>query len=224
MTTTKAQHSPRLLWQLSGRQHGVVTRTQLLTHGLSPEAIRHRLREGRLHPAGRGVYAVGRPEVSREGRWLTAVLSCGADAVLSHASAAALWGVREARARAPIDVVVPVSLPRRRPGVRAHRTELGRGERVRHRGVPVVSPARMLLHQAARVSTRELEADINAADALGLISPGALREALPGFAGQTGVAALRELIGRHSFTLTDSELERRFLPIARRIGLPEPRT
>jgi very-short-patch-repair endonuclease len=38
------------------------------------------------------------------------------------------------------------------------------------------------------------------------------------------VAALRELLDRHDITLTDSELERRFLPIARRAGLPPPLT
>ena len=57
----------------------------MLAEGLTPKAIHHRIEIGRLHPLWRGVYAVGRPEVSREGRWMAAVLSCGPRALLSHA-------------------------------------------------------------------------------------------------------------------------------------------
>jgi very-short-patch-repair endonuclease len=42
--------------------------------------------------------------------------------------------------------------------------------------------------------------------------------------GQRGVGVLRRVLDRHTFVLTDSELERRFVPIARRAGLPRPKT
>src|SRR5258705_13201472 len=87
------------LWSLTQKQHGVVARRQLLALGLTADAIKHRLKRGRLHPVFRGVYAVGRPELSRHGRWMAAVLSCGRRAALSHESAAALWGVRPAQRR-----------------------------------------------------------------------------------------------------------------------------
>jgi very-short-patch-repair endonuclease len=35
---------------------------------------------------------------------------------------------------------------------------------------------------------------------------------------------MRELLDRRTFRLTDSELERRLLPIVRRVGLPPPET
>src|SRR4051812_9951706 len=96
----KTQHDlSRFLWQLSASQHGVVTRRQLLAAGLSSQAVRHRLATGRLHPLRRGVYAVGRPQVAREGAWLAATLGCGPRAALSHSSAAALWGIREPPSR-----------------------------------------------------------------------------------------------------------------------------
>src|SRR3954452_16848957 len=57
------------VWHLVRRQHGVITRSQLLAFGFSPKAIRHRISIGRLHPLRRGVYAVRRLEVSDEGRW-----------------------------------------------------------------------------------------------------------------------------------------------------------
>ena len=38
------------------------------------------------------------------------------------------------------------------------------------------------------------------------------------------MARLRQLLDRHTFRLTDSELERMFLRLVRRAGLPEPIT
>ena len=86
--------SGKALWPLARRQHGVVTRRQLLALGFTSKQIERRMATGRLHPVAWGVYAVGRPDLSRHGRWLAAVLSCGRTAVLSHESAAALYGIR----------------------------------------------------------------------------------------------------------------------------------
>src|ERR1700748_2666509 len=80
-------------WDLVERQHGVVARRRLLALGYSAKGIRHRLASGRLHRVHQGVYSVGRPSVGPYGRWMAAVLACGAEAVLSHSSAAALWRI-----------------------------------------------------------------------------------------------------------------------------------
>jgi very-short-patch-repair endonuclease len=79
---------------LARRQHGVVSREQLRELGVQPRALSHRLAAGRLHQVHVGVYAVGHPVLGRSGRWMAAVLACGPGAALSHASAAALWGLR----------------------------------------------------------------------------------------------------------------------------------
>jgi hypothetical protein len=114
------QRLSRQAWALSARQHGVVARWQLLELGFAPQQIKHRVAQGRLHPVRRGVYAVGRPQLTRHGHWMAAVLSCGPQAALSHESAAALWGIQAERRRSggrggEIDVSVPARSRPRQP-------------------------------------------------------------------------------------------------------------
>ncbi len=210
-------------WDLARRQHGVVSRTQLLELGLSSEAIVHRIATGRLHPAARGIYAVGRPGLSRHGHWVAAVLSCGPTAVLSHHSAAALWEIRPEDG-GKIEVTVATQVRRRRPGVRVHSRALEPRERMSRDGIPVTTAQRTLLDLATTLRRTQLEAAINEADKLDLIDPDSLRTALDDYPGRPGVAALRAILDRHAFRLTDSDLERRLLEIVRRAGLPLPET
>src|SRR6266576_3409055 len=100
------QPSSSALWALAERQHGVVTRQQMLALGFRPDAIKHRVAKRRLHSVWRGVFAVGRPQLTVYGRLMAAVLSCGPEAALSHRSAAALWQIRPERS-GPIEVSVP---------------------------------------------------------------------------------------------------------------------
>jgi very-short-patch-repair endonuclease len=79
--------------RIAARQHGVITAKQLATAGLGRSAITERVQRGRLHRIHRGVYAVGHKALGWHGRWMAAVLACGDSAVLSHGSAAALWGL-----------------------------------------------------------------------------------------------------------------------------------
>src|SRR3954449_10626392 len=85
--------------ELAARQHGVLSRRQLYELGFGPRSIDRRLEIGRLHRLHRGVYAVGHRGISGLGHWMAAVLACGPTAVLSHRSAAALWGLRPSEAR-----------------------------------------------------------------------------------------------------------------------------
>jgi very-short-patch-repair endonuclease len=212
------------VWALAERQHGVVTRAQLLERGFSPKAIRHRVTRGRLHPVWEGVYAVGRPQLTEHGRWMAAVLSCGPSAMLSHESAAALWEIRP-RWRGEIEVSIQADVERRRSGIVVHRRRtLTARDVTRHHGVPVTTPLATLIDIATRLAPSQLETAVNEADKRDLIDPEMLRSALERLAGRPGVPPLRELLDRRTFTLTDSELERRFLPIARRAGLTQPRT
>jgi very-short-patch-repair endonuclease len=224
MACITRQSLSKLVWSLARRQHGVIARWQLMELGASRAWIEHRIAKGRLHPVHRGVYAVGRPELTQEGHWMAAVLRCGPDAYLSHLSAAAHWQIRRPP-RGPIDISLIAAVFRQPPGIRVHRRpSLVATDLTTHEGIPITTPIRTLIDLATRLSARELEAAVNESDKLDLVDPESLRSALDERSGQPGVAKLRKLLDRHTFRLTDSELERRFLRIVRRAGLPLPET
>jgi very-short-patch-repair endonuclease len=211
-------------WDLARRQHGVVARRQLLALGMSEQSIQHRIGQGRLHRVERGIYAVGRPELTRHGRWLVAVMSCGSRAALSHASAAALWGL-SASDGGRIEVSVPFASPRRRPGVHVYRRpNLEAKDVVERERIPVIVPVLTLIDLARTQGDAEIERLINAADKRDLIDPGTLELALDAYPGRPGISRIRRVLGRRSFRLTDSELERRFLRLVESAGLPTPLT
>ncbi len=204
----------------------MLTRTDLLALGFTPGAIVHRLTTGRLHRVRQGVYAVGRPVLTREGGWMAAALACGGDAVLSHGSAAALWGV------GPEWRVIEVSVRRRSrrglDGVKVRsRRRLPAVDVTVHRGIPVTTPARTILDQAATpISDASLERLVNEADAARGIDLDAvsLRRYCGLRPGEPGVKRLRALLDPETFRLSDSELERLFRPLAVAAGLPQPLT
>jgi len=211
------------LWALVRKQHGVVTRRQLLSGGLGSDAIQRRISTGRLHPLWKGVYAVGRPEVDRYGRWMAATLSCGPRALLSHASAAALWGM--IAWDGTIDVVLPAESVRRRPGIRVHRrVDLDATGRRLASGIPVTDPVNTLVDIAPGRSVAAVERAVREADRLELVDPERLQSALDDIPRRPGIGRLRSILDADTFALTESGLERRFLKIVREAGLPKPET
>lgn len=220
----KSQQDPAGgIWGLVHRQHGVVARSQLLTLGIGSRSIEHRIATGRLHPLWRGVYAVGRPEVGEEGRWMAAVLACGPSALLSHGSAAALWQLAPVPRTRPIDVVVPLGVFRRRSGIRVHRRRhLSHEYRREVDGIPVTDPISTLVDLASCTSEWRVERAINEADRLDLIDPETLRSAVARLGPRPGMACMRRLLSLDA--LTDTGLERKFLAIVSSANLPRPET
>lgn len=211
----------RRAWELAGRQHGMVARKQLLALGFSPSAIEHRVARGRLHLAMRGVYAVGWPGLTEKRRWMAAVLACGRDAMLSHHSAAMLWGIGRERGR--IDISVKRRCELRRPGLKVRgRPSLRSADITAIDMIPVTAVARTLVDLATELPPRRLERAVNEADKHDLIDPEALRLASDEYEGQPGASALRRLLDRRTFRLSDSDLETLFRPIAEDAGLPPP--
>jgi very-short-patch-repair endonuclease len=207
----------RSIASLAGAQHGVVSRAQLRCLGLSVAAVDHRVRAGRLHVIHRGVYAVGHAVLGVEGRWMAAVLACGADAVLSHGSAAAAWELQQVGSGA-IHVTIPAAPGRaRRRGVRLHRSRVLRpADTTVHRGIPITTPARTLIDLSRRLGGRQLEHAIDLADQRGLVDFRDLEAA--------NSAALNAVLRRYRTASTRSELEERFLRLCDDHGIPRPET
>jgi very-short-patch-repair endonuclease/predicted transcriptional regulator of viral defense system len=212
----------RAIAELAERQHGVVSRTQLASLGLTRGAIGHRLRRRLLHPLYHGVYAVGHAALSREGRWMAAVLACGPDGVLSHRSAAALWGMLQS-ARGRVEVTVPKW---RRPhsNIQIHQALIPSDEMTFVGGIPVTTVPRTLLDLAAIVDRRRVERAIEQAEVLRLTDRLSLGDLVARYPRRQGVATVRAVLagGRVGATITRSELEERFLAFLEEAVLPRP--
>jgi very-short-patch-repair endonuclease len=182
--------------ELAGEQHGIVERGQLLRRGVKVATLQGWVRARRLHPLHRGVYAVGRPDITRLGRDLAAVLSAGRGAALSRRSALALWDLRSYHGLP--EVTVPTTGRHRRRGVRIHTSLTLKADDVTARyGIRVTTPGRTLR------------------DVKRLLTPSEFENA-------TAKAVRRGLISPRPAALTRTQLEAEFLRLVRRAGLPEP--
>ena len=226
MATKITAARDRQAWNLVRAQHGVITRHQLRHLGFTQSAIRHRLATGRLHRVHPGVYAVGRRQLTRKGHWTAAVLACGPDALLSHGSAAARWGI------GPEWKQIELTVRRRswpqHDGIKVRsRPSLPSQDVIVYESTPVTTPLRTVLDQASLpISDPSLERLVNEASASKAIEldPDALRRYCDLRSGEPGAPRLRALLDRDTFRLSDSELERLFRPIALAAGLPQPET
>jgi very-short-patch-repair endonuclease len=211
------------VWRLVRRQHGVISRAQLLGFGFSRHAIQHRIDRGRLVVIWPGVYRVGPMPLTREGWFMAAVLACGDGAMLSHESAAVVWGIRKDRRvdPRPIHVSVPKARRIRLEGICAHRRN-PLPQATTNGALPLSSPLLTLVDLAGCTESDPLEAAINEADRLGLIDPEGIEASLDAIPPYRGRGALKQMLNR--YTRTDSDLERRFLRLVKRAGMPTPQT
>lgn len=203
------------------KQHGVISAWQLVELGFSKDAISREAFAGRLHQIHHGVYAVGHIALSKQGRCLAAVLSCGEGALLSHRSAAWLWGLTTRFAR-PIEVTA--ASPREtRVDIHVHSAEaLVAEDHTSVEGIPVTAIPRTLLDFAA-IDPNYLDRALDNAHRLGLIDLVAIDALISRSRGFRGVARLRMAMEIHRDpAFTRSGLERRFLELTRRAGLPRP--
>src|SRR4051794_39101160 len=140
--------------ELAGRQHGIVARRQLVALGLGRGAIEGRLARGHLHRIQQGAYAVGHRSLTRQARWMAAVISAGPAAALSHRSAAQLWQLLPTSSIAP-EVTRPTRF-RSRPGLTAHCSVLPPDEVTVVDGIPVTTVPRTIFDLAAMAPERQV--------------------------------------------------------------------
>ena len=181
---------------------------------MSAAQIRVRVARGNLFRVYRGVYAVGHIPTAPVAKAAAAVLACGPGAVLSHASAAALWGF--GTWPKTIEVTAPSAL--RRPGIRVHRsTTLVRADRTRHLGIPVTTAARTIMDLSPRHSDEQLARIVNDALISRFMYESHLEALIERHPKQA--SRLRQFIRD---PLSRSWFERVFRPWLKRYALPQP--
>lgn len=222
--TTIEEHAARL----AARQHGVVTRRQLRDAGFAEAIVDRRVAAGIFLSLHRGVYLLGTLRGRLEPEWARVVaarLACGADAVVSHASAGWLWRLlRRPNRAAPVSITVPEAARRQRPGILIHRSvDLTRAEITRIEGIPVTRPGRTLRDLATVLTVKELNRAAGRVERRGLIDSAGFPALVASHAGRPGAPVLRAaLLGDGGIVLTRSEAEERLLALILEHGLPQP--
>jgi very-short-patch-repair endonuclease len=207
-------------------QRGLIQREQQLTSGVGRGAIAHRLSTGALCRVLLGVFSLGHEPLAPLALETAVVLWIGRDCVISHTSAASIWGL--VPGSDTVDVTVLGRDVRARPGVRTRRVrDLDpRDVRLRER-LPVTSPARTLIDLAATVPASARERALAEAQVQRLIRAEAsdLAAAMSRVPGRAGLASLRRVLeaeGRSGATRSDAE--RRLRKLLADVQLPRPET
>lgn len=210
--------------QLAEAQRGVVSRAQLTAAGLDGSRIARMVRARHLHRLHRGVYRVGPALGLPWAAEAAALLACGDGVLLSHRSAAALWGL-PVMPGAGVEVSVAGRHCAEPTGVTVHRTRTLIPADVRvHERLPVTAVPRLLVDLAGAVSLRELERVLDEAFVRRLATHRQLSAALGRAHGRQGAALLAGLLEREAAgTMTRSQAEERFLTLVREAQLPPPR-
>jgi very-short-patch-repair endonuclease len=207
---------------LASRQHGVISRRQLIRGGLGVRTISRRVEAGQLHQLHRGVYLFGDGRVNRKATWIAAVLACGDESLLSHRSAGALWGIVRPR-KGFIDVTSAVG--RQRPGLVVHEGAICDEDRMKVDHIPVTTVARTLFDFAEVEDESGLWGAAEEADRLRLLRVPELEAVCVRCPGRRALRPIRRLIDAVRMPEdTRSPLEDRVLDLCREHDLLTPVT
>ncbi len=216
-------HVERTIGAIAGAQDNIVTREQLIGAGVGRGAISYRARAGVIHRLHRCVYLVGHAPPTLAGRARAAVLACGGNSVLSHRSAAELWGLLSEH-DGEVDVTVIGRNPGRHPGIHVHRmAELDPGELKDVRGIPLTSPARTICDVAGAGLSHEAEHALEQARVERLVTDRQLRQVIERAPTRAGSALIRMLLdSENGAGYTRSKAERTMRALVRSAELPQP--
>jgi hypothetical protein len=210
--------------ELAAERYGVVSVRQLARLGIGRASVEKAILGGRLHQLHHGVFAVGHTDLSLYGYCLAAVLGGGPGALLSHYSAAWLWGLSKA---SPVPVHVTGPVPRRhRSSIRQHRSRtLTDEDRGLEKGIPVTSVARTVLDLAALVEFRRLRRLLKRSEELKTFDLPLFESVLARNKGHRGARPLRRALAIYRPPrFTRSGTEDYFLHLVEQAGLPRPVT
>lgn len=210
---------------IAARQHGVISRAQLLGLGVSSATIARWVSVGHLHRLYPGVYAVGHRRISREGEWMAAVLACGAGSFLSYGSSGQLTGILSRRER----IALHVSVARRRdanpPGIVVHRPRsLDPRDTTQRFNIPTTTATRALWDLASILPSLQARRAFEQAEKLGLLDRTRLVQLYEASPSRKGAATIRQLLGERPLPLSETRswLEELLLIICRDNDLPLP--
>jgi very-short-patch-repair endonuclease len=204
----------------------LVTIWQLREAGVPDSTTVEAVIRGRLHPVFHGVYCVGHRYLTAPGRLLAATLACGPGSVVSHGTAAWLYGLSPWKPEA-IDVIAPVEAGRKIAGVRRRFVPTPEGREVWRRSrVPVTSPARTIV-DCAGSHPEGVAGMVEQAAVLGLLDIAAIDRVLDG-PRRRGAKRLRRVLEpwrryRPGIKIR-SRMEAKLLPLLTEAALPIPRT
>jgi hypothetical protein len=217
----------KLVSEVATDQGGVVGLDQLRELGVSRWTAARAARRGTLHRVHRSVYAVGHLALERPAWLRAALLACGEGAVISHGTAAALWGLSD-RWPALIDVTVPVEAGRKIDGIRCRRCRYPHPAEISsHLDVTCTTPARVLVDEAGRLGTSSLRKLVERAAVLRLLDLDECYRAIDRARGRRGIRPLRAILSDwdsddRSIPEVRSVFEARALPHLVTLGLPRP--
>ena len=206
------------LAELASRQHGVVTRRELLAAGMQPGQIQRRVRSGALTRVHPGVYRVGHAAPSMEATYLAAVKACGDRSLLAGRAAARLHRLFRSW-QPPPEVITPND--RRLQGIVIRRTEVVPDDATTHRGIPITTVPRTLVDLAAVLSPSHLARAVHEASVLHDLDPDDVEVVLSRRHNWPGSRELRRVL-HGDVPVTLSRLESRFLQRLRVARLPQP--
>jgi Protein of unknown function (DUF559)/Transcriptional regulator, AbiEi antitoxin len=214
--------------EIASTQHSLVTPGQCEDLGLSGDAVRRLIARGAWLREAPGVYRVVGAPRTWQGRAMAAVLAAGPEALVSHRSAAHLWGLEGFGPPARIEVTVRRhGRPRRRRGVTVHESNAyDLAAPARRWSVPVTGAARTLIDVAA-VAGDELTV-LRAADEIRRLRLASWPEMwetliLHTVRGRPGITTARAAIKRrYGKAVPHGDFARLFLRLIERAGLPEP--
>lgn len=215
----------RKLARLTRRQHGVVTLAQASAAGLSPEAVRWRVRVGRWARVAPGVFVLAGTAATWRQKTMATVLAVGPGAVASHTTAAALYGLSRCPFKG-VEVTVPLGRSRRSPlGVVHGSVHLDRIDIASIDSIPVTRPARTLVDLAGTVDKLVLEEALDDALIRRLTTLHQMRQRSQalGTSGRQGTRMLREaLAGWSDGDLAEGVAEMRMVGRLVANGQPKP--
>ncbi len=211
----------RRLGELARRQHGTFSRAQARAAGLSSSALYRRIERDQILVCGSAALHLPGTVLTWHGELQAGLLDLGPDARVSGPAAAQLLELDGFNGDC-LEYLVPRSRRDRKANGRVHSTSsITALDCCTINGLPCVSATRAVVELLAHASLREAGNALDSACRKHLTAQSVVRRRLEelGRQGRRGVAIFEQLMKAGA---VESWLERRFLDVIRRAGLPVP--